>query len=358
MKNTLIVIIIIIITILLLPKIQHFILTSIFAAIAPTDKKNVSNKKYSDRIYLLKTNIENNIKLDYSKDCNLKKVKTIIYSDIADKFNKEYFKKITYEYTQPVLIKNVYDKSILDEFRIENIVNMYGDIVVEALQMQLEEDIKSIKVTLKEYINKIDKGEKYYLTVNNSLASKLNISIFADFYDKLFDNSGFKNVFLGNKNSSTHLHSELASSCAIQLSGIKKWYLIEPKYSDHLHSIPDKNKIFHVSSKGFLLNNKNTNYIPHYEIFAEEGDFLYVPPWWWHETLNLTDHNFMFSFRPTLFITPYKTNIFNTLLGIKNSIGFNDLIYPHLVKLKIIDPTEDTVVNSLKEINARMPPNN
>ena len=57
------------------------------------------------------------------------------------------------------------------------------------------------------------------------------IMFFFVFYKKLFDNYGVKNIFLGNKHSSTHLHSEIASSCALQLSGIKKWYLINPEYS-------------------------------------------------------------------------------------------------------------------------------
>jgi hypothetical protein len=348
---------IIIIIILSLPRVQHFILTSIFAHIAPTDKKNTDNKQMSDDIYKLKTKLEEKIKLDYSNDCNLKKIKTVNYSDIVDKFNKNYFEYLTNNYTEPVLIKYVYDNKVLDDFTIEKIVKLHGDVTVEALKIKDDGNIQSINVSLKEYINMINNGEKYYLTVNNSIASRLNISKFSDFYDKVFSNIGLKNVFLGNKHSSTHLHSELASSCAFQLSGIKKWYLIEPKYSDHLHSIPDKNKIFHVSSKGFLLNNKNTDDIPHYEIIAEAGDFLYVPPWWWHETLNLTDNSFMFSFRPPLFKTPYKTNFVNTLLGIKNSIGFNELIYPILIKNKLINQTEDTVVNSLKEIYSRIPSN-
>jgi hypothetical protein len=349
---------IIIIIFLTLPRVKHFILTYVFATIAPTTKEDISNKKTSDYIYKLKTDLENEIKLDYSNECILNKVKTVNFSDIVDKFNKDYFEKLTDNYTQPVLIKRVYDNKVLDNFTVDKLVNSHGDVIVEAIKTGSDGNIQTVSVPLKEYIKMINNGEKYYLTVNNSIASRLNISEFSDFYDKIFSNPvGVKNIFLGNKHSSTHLHSELPSSCALQLSGIKKWYLIDPKYSDHLHSIPDKNKIFHVSSKGFLLNNENTNNIPHYEIIAEEGDFLYVPPWWWHEALNLTDNSFMYSFRPTLFKTPYKTNLSNTMLGIKNSLAYNDYIYPILVKNNIVNLTEDTVVNSLREIYARVPDN-
>ncbi len=354
-KYTIIIIIIIFVLIILNSKVQHFIITSLFTNVAPTKLNDKNNKKMSDEIYQIKKNFENEIKADYSNKCILQSVKTVNYSEIADKLNMNYFKELTYDYTKPILIKNIFNSDILKEFNVNNIVKNYGDVIVEAVNTSDDANINSITVSLKEYVRKIDNGEKYYLTVNNSLAAKLNISKFISFYKKLFDNYGVKNIFLGNKHSSSHLHSEIVSSCALQLSGIKKWYLINPKYSEHLHSIPDKNNIFHVSSKGFAKKNKKTNMIPHYEIIAEEGDFLFVPPWWWHETLNLTNHNLMFSFRPMLFVAPYKTNLSYTLLGLKNSLGYNNLMFPLLTKANIIDPEEDTVVQSIREINARIP---
>jgi hypothetical protein len=355
MNIILIFIIILFLCILSEPQIQHFLITFIYANIAPTDENNVENKKMSDDIFIIKKNIEDKIKLDYTNDCNLQKVKTYNYKDIVDKLDINYFSLLTNNYTLPVLIKNVYDNEFLKNYNINNILSKYGNVIVEAVLIKPDGKITSIIVPLKEYIKKIENGEKYYLTVNNSLANSLDITLLLEFYNKLFDTYGIKNIFLGNKHSSTHLHCELASSCAIQLSGIKKWYLVDPKYSEHLHPIPDKNKIFYVSSRGFLLRNNKTHDIPHYEIIAEEGDFLFVPSWWWHETLNLTDHNLMFSYRPTLFEAPFNTNLKHTLLGIKNSIGYNKYVLPLLVKSEIIDIKEDVVVNSLKEIKARMP---
>ena len=348
MNNKIILIIIILLFLYLLtdPRIQHFIVTSVFSNIAPVDKTDINKKKNSDDIFKIKKNLEDKIKLDYTNDCKLHQVRTYNYKDLVDKLNIKNFESLTNNYTEPILIKNVFDNNLLKNYNINNIVNKYGDIIVEAVLLDSTNNkVNGITLSLKEYIKKIESGEKYYLTVNNSLANSLDITLLLDFYNKLFDSYGLKNIFLGNKHSSTHLHSELASSCAIQLSGIKKWYLINPKYSDHLHPIPDKNKIFFVSSRGFLLRNEKTNNIPHYEIIAEEGDFLYVPPWWWHETLNLTDHNFMFSYRPMLFEAPFNTNLSSTLSGLTNL----------LVKAKIIDDKEDLIIKSLKEINARIP---
>jgi len=356
-KILIILLIILFISLLIHPKVQHFIITSIYSNIAPTNLDDIKNKNMSDDIFIIKKNLEDKIKLDYTNECNLQKVKIYNYKDISDKLNINYFNLLTNNYTEPVLIKNVFNEELLKNYSINNLVNKHGNIIVEAVNINPDGEIKSITVTLKEYIEKIENGEKYYLTVNNSLANNLDITLLLDFYEKIFYSYGIKNIFLGNKHSSTHLHCELASSCAIQISGIKKWYLIDPKYSEHLHPIPDSSKIFYVSSRGFLLRNDKTFDIPHYEIIAEEGDFLFVPPWWWHETLNLTNNNLMFSYRPTLFEAPYRTNLKNTLLSLKNSIAFNKYIYPLLVKTNIINDEEETVINSIKEIKARIPSN-
>jgi hypothetical protein len=335
--------------------VKHFIITKFFSDVAPSNKNDKKNKKLSDDIYFIKKKLEKKIKLDVNKECTLNMVSTYFYKDIKSQFDKEYFRKISDDYTKPVLIKEVFNDHTLDKFSIENLIKNYGDIIVEALSLEDEKNIDGIKLPLKDYLNKIKNGEKYYLTVNNSLANGIDIISLMKFYDIIFDDYGIKNIFLGNKHSSTHLHSELAGSCAIQLNGIKKWYLINPKYSHNLHPIPDKNNIFFVSSIGFLKRNKKTNLIPPYEIIAEKGDFLFVPPWWWHETLNLTDDNFMFSYRPTLFEAPLKTNLNNTLNSFPIPIGYNKFILPIIKKLKIINLDKDTVIQSLKEINLRLP---
>jgi hypothetical protein len=65
----------------------------------------------------------------------------------------------------------------------------------------------------------------------------------------------------------------------------------------------------------------------------------------------------MFSVRPALFEAPYKTNLLYTLLGIKNSLVYNNYIYHHVINNNLIDKNEDTVVNSIKEIHLRNPYN-
>lgn len=333
----------------------YYIIDFFFSTIAPKDENTLKNKVLSDKIYSLKYSIENKIKKNINNDCDLKKIKTVEYDKIKDKLDEQYFETITDGHTKPILIKNVIDSSKLEKYNFNILGQKYSDIIVEAVAInQNESNVKSIKVPFKKYIDLINKGEKYYLTVNNSLAQALDISVLDDFYERIFSYYGFKNIFVGNKHSSTHLHSELAASCGIQLYGIKKWYLIDPEYSEHLHPIPDDKGIFRISSAGFKMNNV-IDHVPRYEIICEQGDFIFVPPWWWHETLNLTDNNVMFSNRPQLFLAPYSTNLGYTLQSPKMSLANNNVVFPLLTKYNIFDPSEDTVINSLKTIKYRIP---
>ncbi|AYV80046.1 MAG: hypothetical protein Gaeavirus7_3 [Gaeavirus sp.] len=337
--------------------VQYYILEMLYSNTAPSEESDNYKKNISDILYDKKTGLEDTISVPIEDKCKLSKVRTYDYHDIKDRLNEKYFSDITNGHTIPVLFKNVFSENELAQFSYESIIKNHGDVVVEAISSDKHNyGDETLKITFKDYIKEINSGKKYYLTVNNSLANALNISEQDKFYKTIFDDTkaGIKNMFVGNRHSFTHLHSELSASCALQLYGIKKWYLIDPEYSSYLHSITDKDNIYHMAAYGFSMNNEIDG-IPRYEIICEQGDFLFVPPWFWHETLNLTDNNVMFSFRPALFVAPYKTNHLYTLMGLKNSLGFNDLTFPYLVKHGLVDPEKDTVIQSIKQIHNRVP---
>ena len=332
---------------------RYYLVTCLFSKIAPVSS-DISMKPISDKLYLLKQNIERDLQLKIQDDI-VSHVPTYQYNDIRDTLDSTEFAKLTNNHTKPILIKGVYDNEFLKQYNFTNLKNKHGDIMVEAIKSP--EMSTSIKVAFGKYLDMINSGEKYYMTVNNSIAIAMDKTRFMQFYMNILEGTtGFSNMFIGNSESSTHLHCEIAGSCATQISGIKKWYLIDPKYSEYLNDVPDKNNMFHMSIRGFIKNRDEIiENIPRYEVISETGDFLFVPPWWWHETLNLSDENIMLSYRPSLFLAPYKTNLLYTFMGIKNSLGFNSIMYPLLVKAGIIDQNKDTVVESITEISYRIP---
>jgi hypothetical protein len=354
-KKIIVILLVLMAYLLLFKKINLFMTEIAFSLIAPADHPNIKRKILSDKIYNYKIILENENKINILKENCMCKIKTLNYKNMK-KFNKKILIKLTNNYTTPVLIKNVFSNEDLKQYNYKTFISLHGDIIVQAINNNFKKNNDDTKtLTFKDYIKAIENGEKLYLTVNNSIANIIDVNLLMTFYNNLFNIIGFKNIFIGNKDSYTHLHCELASSCGIQLNGIKKWYLIDPKYSEYLHSISDKENIFKTSAYGFNKNNTDISKIPHYEFTVEKGDFLFVPPWWWHETLNLTNENIMFSYRPTLFNSPYKTNFSYTLQSIKNSLIFNKILYPLIIKLKLYDPNEDTVVKSIAQLKNRIP---
>ena len=233
-------------------------------------------------------------------------------------------------------------------------VEKFGEEMVQVINHKTYKE--TLSITFKEYIDRINKKEKLYLTVNNLIANLIDKEAFMKKYYDFLPFDGFCNIFIGNRHSYTHLHSELAASCAVHLNGIKKWYLIDPKYSVHMHSIGDKNSMFRSSAYGFFRSPNMINHVPHIEVYAEKGDFLYVPPWYWHETLNMTDETIMLSWRPNMFSAPYKTNSSYSLQSFSTTLLYNPLIMPLWKNLPVYDPNEDSVVKSIKVIHNRLPP--
>ena len=358
-KNIIIIIIILLLILLINKRIKLFFTEILFSLVAPVSKPNIKRKEISDRIYNEKVILEDSIKKSKSTEETLQQINTYYYKDIQSEFTEEYFYNLTESYTKPVIIKNVFSYEDLKDYNYKSIIQNHGEVIVQAINNDKKTDSNTAGkiMTFTEYINAIQNGEKLYLTVNNSIANSLNTEFLMIFYNNIFKTFGCKNIFIGNKDSYTHLHCEITASCGIQLNGNKKWYLIDPKYSEHLHSISDKNNIFKTSAYGFNKSYDKVSTIPHYEFIVEKGDFLYVPPWWWHETLNLTDENIMFSYRPTLFEAPYKTNLSYTIQGLKNSLAFNNVSFPIITKLSLFDPAEDTVVKSIAELKNRIPDN-
>jgi hypothetical protein len=336
-------------------KLQYFLISFIFSNIAPTSKNDIDKRNMSDKLFDIKYNLDNEIKLEILEP-NIKKMNTVEYKSIKNMLNKDYFKKITDDYTQPFLIKNVFNENSLEKYNFAQMKKDFGNMMIECLDMSKDKDMDTKRISFSEYVDQINSGKKYYLTVNNSIANAFDKVLFENFLKQILNEFGLFNAFIGNKDSYTSLHSELTGSCAFHLNGSKRWYIVEPKYSNYLNTVPDKDGMF--SAALFNFNNKSRKYIEHvprYEIICEKGDFLYVPPWYWHEVHNLTDETIMTSFRPAFFKTPYKTNLGYTLMGLKNSLAYNNVIYPNLLKYNIRDKNYDRVVTSIKEIKYRIP---
>ncbi|HTB07325.1 MAG TPA: cupin-like domain-containing protein [Bacteroidia bacterium] len=107
-------------------------------------------------------------------------------------------------------------------------------------------------------------------------------------------------VFMGGKGTTTGMHNENRGNLFVQTFGEKKWILYPPYYSSIIDPSPVKNAYRSVqitAEKGgfdpFKPNYEGVNepykYIDHYETLLKPGDILWVPTFYWHEVVNVTD---------------------------------------------------------------------
>ena len=129
------------------------------------------------------------------------------------------------------------------------------------------------------------------------------------------------------------------------IKGIKKWILINPKYSFLLKGRLSKSgmhaqSLFDMPDFDISKTPDIIKHIPRYEINLEPGDVLWNAPWWWHRiqninqdsenigiairypkiTYKLFQNNFYLNFRYNYFIyNYYLLDYICTIFKISNS---------------------------------------
>ena len=100
----------------------------------------------------------------------------------------------------------------------------------------------------------------------------------------------------------TALHCEPIGNVAVQLSGVKRWTLIDPKYSNRLRpSLSSDGRAFFSSWA------PSFEHVPRYQIETKAGDALWIPTWTWHsadyiESDDISIGASLFHFRPIEFL--------------------------------------------------------
>ncbi|MCB9793568.1 MAG: cupin-like domain-containing protein [Alphaproteobacteria bacterium] len=113
--------------------------------------------------------------------------------------------------------------------------------------------------------------------------------------DTGWDELVFLNFFLGGAGVYSELHAAPAGNFFINLLGRKRWVLLEPRYTPHVHGVTRSPwQVFRSAHRGFRAWADEgraaecpLNPVPRFEVTLEPGDLLYNPPWWWHEVENL-----------------------------------------------------------------------
>ena len=120
----------------------------------------------------------------------------------------------------------------------------------------------------------------------------------------------------------TDLHCEPIANIAVQLTGEKRWTLIDPAYTNYLKPSVSREGRAYFFSNVNPLDPAALEDIPHYEVITKTGDALWVPPWAWHRVDYIPG---VVSFAASLFH-------FRPMEFFRNNPLFATLILPNLVK--------------------------
>lgn len=87
-----------------------------------------------------------------------------------------------------------------------------------------------------------------------------------------------ENVFIGSMGTQSWWHRAAGGNFFMQVTGKKRWELIDPRFSKNMRGTPARDFAFEISG----ATEDEISTLPRYEIVLHPGDILYIPAWWWH----------------------------------------------------------------------------
>ena len=222
----------------------------------PTDLLEINRKEISIPYFIDKINFVNNL---HNRMSNRKPLQ--VY-ETSLTYNRCILKTVSNNFTKPVIFRGC--GIDIDDYNI-------GDKV---------QVLKNEIISIVEY-NSINDQQLYAHRIERNQMHKLN-NLFGEdviYYDLFYTKCG--NV--------TGVHCEMCSSIILQMEGRKMWRLIDPKYSDLLIPFSTGEPFNVYNSLNYGWSDISGCKFPVYEVILEKGDILFVPSWWWHQPISLTN---------------------------------------------------------------------
>jgi len=286
--------------------------------------KNLASRLYSDQIEEYYKNSP------FTRNVEPSKIPSIHVSELTiDKFVE-----LSKNFTHPFVVKGFLKDCAATKWDLDFFKNRYGEtklpVIKDAGIAEHKKYISSSSLCEHEYIKMSDfidavkNGNKLY--INNisrifgyhpELLNDMNLEDVKKYAGiDLKDEIHVTNLFIGGQGTGTSLHCSITGNFFYNVRGNKKWYLIDPAYSQYMRPKLSRTGLFAVSLID-ICGAKPGDYalnIPRYEVVLEEGDMLFNPPWWWHAITNTTDYTIACANRFTNFWAGFKNNpLFTTI---------------------------------------------
>lgn len=212
------------------------------------------------------------------------------------------FKNIFFKNSKPVVFKGAAKNwPCCQKWDLEYFKKSLGQkdvllVDVDGLSTQKGENKYEI-LSVDELVSNItDGGDKYLrfsplVEKNPELSGDLNLNWLNSLKSRWSIGNTYY-LFMGGKNTITHLHSDQPCNLFVQVYGKKKWTLISVDQTFFVY--PQATQTAYFKSSADLGNCDSVHYpllkkATRWEAILEPGDVLYVPPHVWHYVENLTD---------------------------------------------------------------------
>lgn len=185
------------------------------------------------------------------------------------------FKTLTKNFTKPLIIRKFcHDCHAYKKWNLNFFQTKYHE-----KDRSFADFIQKFKEKIPIYLNNIASFFKHDPELIHDLPlDKIQIHTGVD----LSKNPENLNVFYSNSddNKISNLIASVHQKFYYNIRGKQEWNVIEPKYYKYLLGKVTNTASYYVSE--MTIENQTLNKIPHRKIVIEEGDLIYIPPWYWY----------------------------------------------------------------------------
>lgn len=219
--------------------------------------RNINTKQIS--IPELKDKV-NKIKHRYT---NMAETKPQSIISTNQHYSRSLLKTLSNDFTKPVLFRN--HGLTIDSFKLKDKIQIKKNNKIEIINNP--HNVFNQQNIFNQHVD-----STHFIHLNNIIKDTLH-------YD-YFDTS---------KGHATGIHNEMNSTINFQIQGNKEWTLVDPYYSDYF--VPFTTKSSQTQYVSLIYGWERLPQrlkIPHYKVTMKQNDMLFVPSWWWHQPVSIT----------------------------------------------------------------------
>jgi lysine-specific demethylase 8 len=218
-----------------------------------------------------------------------------------DRFNEEH-----YAANEPAIIVGVPAHHDLETFRLspDYLETRIGDLEYPVLSTDtgfLSYERDSIRMTFREFADRLRKQTPagpfhYFKNSTKLLPTELDDSHGIRGLARFFTKSVIRNLWISRGSITVGLHFDAAENLNIQVRGRKRFMLYPPGTTGY-YPCPMFSQTAHISQVFREQAELDAERFPSFdpsrgrEAILEEGEILYLPPYWWHQVTSLGDIN-------------------------------------------------------------------